>query len=261
MRTPENVVAVDWQTGKRIWETRDEQELDSDDAPPTLPRASITNNGRTGQAARRANVGRCAGHRAFQRRQPGFRRPGHVDDAQTKTRLAGRFQPGFGRIGIESPSTTNQLAAYDLATQGKLAWELDGGRTAGTLAGAFFLGPPVAIDNTLYRNGRNPQRAVSARARSGDRASRMAAATGWSGTGYCRRPGPAASGGDCHRIRAACSFARPGLAPPSRSMWSNANSRGSIDIRAKPNDARSATTLATTSTAKPARARKRPMAR
>ena len=32
MRTPENIVAVDWQTGKRVWETRDEEELQSDSA-------------------------------------------------------------------------------------------------------------------------------------------------------------------------------------------------------------------------------------
>ncbi len=61
-----------------------------------------------------------------------------------------QINPGFGRAGIELPVATNQLAAYDLATQGKLAWELDGARTAGPLAGAFFLGPPLAIDNTLY---------------------------------------------------------------------------------------------------------------
>src|SRR4029079_11529873 len=30
MRTPENIVAIDWQSGKRIWETRDEQELQSE---------------------------------------------------------------------------------------------------------------------------------------------------------------------------------------------------------------------------------------
>ena len=36
MRTPDNVVAVDWRTGKRVWETRDEQELDTEDVPTDL---------------------------------------------------------------------------------------------------------------------------------------------------------------------------------------------------------------------------------
>ena len=56
---------------------------------------------------------------------------------------------GRGPLG-ETPNPSNQLAAYDLATQGKLAWELDGSRTAGPFAGAFFLGPPLAIDNNLF---------------------------------------------------------------------------------------------------------------
>ena len=60
-----------------------------------------------------------------------------------KTRSAGSSNPASGESASRLAATTNQLAAYDLATQGKLAWELDGGRTAGTLAGAFFLGPPA----------------------------------------------------------------------------------------------------------------------
>ena len=40
--------------------------------------------------------------------------------------------------------------AYDLGTQGKLLWEQDGNRATGTLAGAFFLSAPLAIDNTLF---------------------------------------------------------------------------------------------------------------
>src|SRR3954469_9028663 len=59
----------------------------------------------------------------------------------------------MNRNNIESIAATNQLAAYDIATQGKLAWELDGARNAGKLTGAFFLGAPLAIDNTLYVRG------------------------------------------------------------------------------------------------------------
>ena len=36
MRTPNNIVAVDWQTGKRVWETRDEQESDAEDTSADL---------------------------------------------------------------------------------------------------------------------------------------------------------------------------------------------------------------------------------
>lgn len=150
MRTPENVVAVDWQTGKRIWETRDEQELDSDEEPSDLAegvdRDQWSAQGKSLEGRMWDDALATAlssdGARVFVVR--GMSTP-RDDDS-----ITWQIQPGFNRMGIDSAPTTNQLAAYDLGTQGKLAWELDGGRTAGTLAGAFFLGPPVAIDNTLY---------------------------------------------------------------------------------------------------------------
>lgn len=150
MRTPDNVVAVDWQTGKRIWETRDEQELDTNDAQSDLapgfdqdqrPPQGKPLEDRVWDDALATSLS-SDGVRVFVVR--GLSAP-HDDDS-----IAWQIQPGFGRMGAEIATITNQLAAYDLATQGKLAWELDGSRTSGTLAGAFFLGPPLAIDNTLY---------------------------------------------------------------------------------------------------------------
>ncbi|MFO0788508.1 MAG: PQQ-binding-like beta-propeller repeat protein [Pirellulales bacterium] len=151
MRTPENVVAVDWQTGKRVWETRDEQELDAEEAPADLA-PGVDHDLMAGQAKPLeermwddvlATSLSSDGVRVFVVRgvQPG------------RDEFAAPMQMNiFGRPGrgLESVTITNQLAAYELATQGKLAWELDGGRTTGPLAGAFFLGPPLAIDNTLF---------------------------------------------------------------------------------------------------------------
>jgi len=50
------------------------------------------------------------------------------------------------------PRTYNRLAAYDIATEGKLKWEVDGAPTDETseLAGAFFLGPPLPLVGWLY---------------------------------------------------------------------------------------------------------------
>jgi outer membrane protein assembly factor BamB/tetratricopeptide (TPR) repeat protein len=50
----------------------------------------------------------------------------------------------------ELTGSTNRLAAYDLATEGKLAWELDGNSRTGAFAGAFFLGPPLAVDDSIF---------------------------------------------------------------------------------------------------------------
>ena len=150
MRTPRNLVAVDWRTGKRIWETRDDEELSSED---TISGFSSGNEGeqipdqrnpleqRTWDDALVMSLS-SDGKRAFVIRG--------VAGASQEEIVAWQVAPGFGRRFEESSATSNQLAAYDLATEGKLAWELDGRRPAGELAGAFFLGAPLAVDDKLY---------------------------------------------------------------------------------------------------------------
>ena len=150
MRTPDNVVAIDWETGKRVWETRDEHELDSDDVPTDLtPGIEQDTSNVQGKSLEErmwddalATAISSDGARVFLVR--GNPAPREEDN------VSWQIQPGLGRAGVEASTVTNQLAAYDLATQGKLIWELDGGRTGEPLTGAFFLGPPLAIDNTLY---------------------------------------------------------------------------------------------------------------
>lgn len=151
MRTAENVVAVDWQTGKRMWETRDEQELDTEEIPADLAPASDHDllatqsrpiEERTWDDSLATSLA-SDGKRIFLVRGM---QPARED-------FASPFQVNamFGRIGgVENMSISNQLSAYDIATQGKLVWELDGGRATGPLAGAFFLGPPLAVDGMLY---------------------------------------------------------------------------------------------------------------
>lgn len=150
MRTAENVVAIDWQTGKRIWETRDEQELDTEEVPADLA-PGVDHDVMAGQAKPLeertwddvlATSLSSDGARVFVVRGA---QPGREEFAAPMQ--FNMIRPG---MGLETVTITNQLAAYELASQGKLAWELDGGRTTGPLAGAFFLGPPLAIDNTLF---------------------------------------------------------------------------------------------------------------
>ncbi|HEX4416017.1 MAG TPA: PQQ-binding-like beta-propeller repeat protein, partial [Lacipirellulaceae bacterium] len=150
MRTPTNVVAIDWQTGKRIWETRDEQEPEAEDTAADLA-PGVDRDQLAGQARpleermwddALATALSSDGSRVFiVRGMP----TSHGEEATP-------WQVNvFGRGGLgENPNLSNQLVAYDIATQGKLVWELDGSRTAGPFAGAFFLGPPLAIDNTLF---------------------------------------------------------------------------------------------------------------
>jgi outer membrane protein assembly factor BamB len=149
MRTPQNVVAVDWTTGKRVWETREDDGLESPELPSGFP-GSVDDEQLTGQGSPLeqrvwddALVMSLAsdGERVYVLRSDAT--------AGQQDMMTIQMMPGIGRGG-EAVEATNQLAAYDIRTEGKLLWELDGGRTKGPLAGAFFLGPPLAIDNTLF---------------------------------------------------------------------------------------------------------------
>jgi len=149
MRTPDNVVAVDWNTGKRIWETREEGELRADESTELgsqinqeqFAEQNSLLDERMWDDSLLSSLS-SDGERAFVLRG--------VSIPQNQEMMGWPVAPGFNRMGGEGRATTNQLAAYDLATQGKLVWELDGSRAAAPLDGAFFLGAPLAIDNMLY---------------------------------------------------------------------------------------------------------------
>lgn len=148
VRTPHNVVAVDWRTGKRIWETREEDGLGDVELAPAdaigfesdefaLPGNPLEK--RVWDDVLAMSLG-SDGERVFVIR--GLSTP-TADDA---TWQVAPFGVGAGAIA----SATNRLAAYDLATEGKLVWELDGQRPSGKLADAFFLGAPLSIDNLVF---------------------------------------------------------------------------------------------------------------
>ena len=151
MRTPKNVVAIDWHTGKRIWETRDDDELNADETPSGFPgqmdeeQLAAQNSQLDERVWDDALTMSLAsdGQRVFVLRGVSA----SPRDEMMAFRVIG---PGFRGITGEASAATNQLAAYELATQGKLVWEIDGARGVGPLAGAFFLGPPLAVDDTLF---------------------------------------------------------------------------------------------------------------
>lgn len=55
-----------------------------------------------------------------------------------------------GRIALPSPQSGNRLAAYEIATQGKLAWEFDGQPNGNASEEVFFLGAPLPFEGKLY---------------------------------------------------------------------------------------------------------------
>lgn len=147
MRTPQNLVAVDWNTGKRIWETRPE-DVDEDELTAELSADDAQDWSEMGQPLEQrvwddalATSLSSDGQRVFLISGLPLTPPGDT--------AIWRAAPVLGGAGLPT-SVTNRLAAYELASEGKLVWEIDGARATGELAGAFFLGAPLTIGNSLY---------------------------------------------------------------------------------------------------------------
>jgi outer membrane protein assembly factor BamB len=150
MRTPRNVVAVDLQTGKRIWETRAEG---TDIRDPTLASSASSDEGDEPNSVTYpleqrmwddtlTNGLSSDGERVFVLSET-------APPAPPENNGWG-MGPGFGGPFDATASPTNHLTAYELASEGKLAWQLDGENSASDLAGAFFLGPPLAVNGSLF---------------------------------------------------------------------------------------------------------------
>ena len=149
-KTADMVVAINWQSGKRIWETRSYEEntfeqllagLDRAEADAPVTSFAHAIEQRIWNDALAAALS-SDGERVFTIRG--------LPMIERNQRISPGRLPIFGRRLAMIEAMTNRLAAYELATEGKLVWEVDGRRAEGDLAGVFFLGAPVAVDNTLY---------------------------------------------------------------------------------------------------------------
>lgn len=146
-RTLEGLLAVDFNTGKRVWRSEPERE-------PTLealigagrnPDEDASHPERALSFARRMwddyLYGQLSsdGDRAYLIRDLSM--PAGVDV---------EMAPFMGGPMPEPVRQTNRLSAYELVTQGKLVWEIDGAVAEGDLSGSFFLGAPLAVGPVLY---------------------------------------------------------------------------------------------------------------
>jgi outer membrane protein assembly factor BamB len=165
MRTARNLMAIDFRTGKRLWE------VPSDNPFEQLPSGGVN------QAGSGANLGAGrvmygqdssqALYDALERRlwddavygtlssdgQLVFAVEPADSDASVYAQQSivigggGRVTPMF----MQNGSQTNRLAAYEISS-GKLKWEIGGPKGNFPLeqAGSFFLGPPLALFGKLY---------------------------------------------------------------------------------------------------------------
>jgi outer membrane protein assembly factor BamB len=144
VRTPHGLLAVDFRTGKRVWraEQRD-RELER-----------LVRGGADEEAANPESV-RSFGRRIWQDYLYGVpssdgARVYMIRDVPMPQTLEYDAAPWIGGSTVDLSRAANRLCAYDLATQGKLVWEIDGASVKGDLAGAFFLGAPLAVGPSLY---------------------------------------------------------------------------------------------------------------
>lgn len=147
-RSAAGLVAIDLRSGKRLWHgpvdeavknVLDPQSVDRATADPSLLAAwldqrlsgdptygSLSSDGRLVFAVE--DVGSGLGS----------------DRIMTTIAANGRM-----RMQMIPGRSSNRLAAYEIASQGKLTWELPADERS-ELAGAFFLGAPLVLDDRLY---------------------------------------------------------------------------------------------------------------
>ena len=149
-RSAHNLIAVDYHTGKRVWQTQPQRnelfdQLISASAEVPENQAEV--------APIRAFAERIWHDYLYNSISSDGERVYVIRDLAIpqSTRIDFMVVPGMA-VGEPKgdPARSNRLCAYELATQGKLVWEIDGAANRDELAGAFFLGAPLSIGQSLY---------------------------------------------------------------------------------------------------------------
>jgi outer membrane protein assembly factor BamB len=155
MRTVDKLLAVDFRTGKRIWEVAAPQGESIE--------GRYDSNASSGQAPEQTQLVEALKRRLWSDVTFGtLSSDGEyvysiedlelgVSDANDQPffRFNRRFRRGGGG---DPPQAHNRLAAHELATEGKLKWSLGGppGEDGLEEAGTFFLGAPLPLAGRLY---------------------------------------------------------------------------------------------------------------
>lgn len=151
MRTPERLLAIDFETGKRVWEY-----------PwwsASYDNVSLSNRSNTGgdelTARRERLLQRLWQDSPYGQLSSDGNSVYMLDELHYSAPMGNTFRQGFGGMRVrpqDSQETHNQLVALDLARQGSLRWMIgsETGLDEPKLAGAFFLGPPLPMEGHLY---------------------------------------------------------------------------------------------------------------
>ena len=149
-RSAHNLIAVDYRTGKRVWQAQPQRVPQFE---PLISATSETAEDQSDVEPTRAFAERIWRDSLYNSISSDGERVYVIRDLALPT--TAQIDPfGIPGMGFDEskgdPARSNRLCAYELATQGKLVWEIDGAASREELAGAFFLGAPLAIGQSLY---------------------------------------------------------------------------------------------------------------
>ena len=149
-RSAHGLIAIDFRTGKRIWQAQPQQVALLHELMEAADRQNQDGNGNKLEPVQSFarmvwedylyNTTSSDGKRVYVIR----------DLAIPKLSRARSLPFPQQKLAEGQEDDTNRLCAYDLPTQGKLVWEVDGAARRDELQGAFFLGAPVTVGQSLY---------------------------------------------------------------------------------------------------------------
>jgi outer membrane protein assembly factor BamB/tetratricopeptide (TPR) repeat protein len=149
MRTAYNLLAVDFATGKRLWQAPlDDPFQTLLDPPLNVSRRRVPQM----EYALRLRMWADATYGSI---SSDGRRVFAIEDLGLEIgprRLRAAFIAGRRSTDSAGPKPYNRLAAYDIRAEGKLKWHIGGSPDEYGLpeAGTFFLGPPLPLQGRLY---------------------------------------------------------------------------------------------------------------
>ncbi len=152
-RSAYGLVAIDFRTGKRVWKTQPQSVSLLKDLMNGSNHENENENNRNGNVESAQIFARMVWEDFLYNSTSSDGQRVYAIRDLSPPRLSRRRSARFFVQGINSinqENGTNRLCAYDLPTQGKLVWEIDGAARTDGLQGAFFLGAPVTVGQSLY---------------------------------------------------------------------------------------------------------------
>ncbi|MEQ8211147.1 MAG: PQQ-binding-like beta-propeller repeat protein [Lacipirellulaceae bacterium] len=148
IRTAHSLLAVDFKTGKRIWRAEPQP---ADQIEALLKEGPTSGDGVLNPESAVFFSQRLWRDQLYSSLSSDGRRAFVIRDLNSYEEVEEDiFGAGLRPRGTAGSVITNRLCAYDLATQGKLLWELDGASPRGEFSGGFFVGTPLAIGDVIY---------------------------------------------------------------------------------------------------------------